>query len=235
MSPEQLLALDDVDKRSDVYALGVTLFECLTGRMPYEGTYQTVLLQVCSTDPVPGIEALEPSTPAALVEVVKRAMSKERGERFPTMREFKRALRGALSSPREQTYFFGPPRTEESSLQVSEQSQRRKLVRASYVTPVRLIVGDITIDARTEDISTGGLLVICRQICPTDQPATLRFALPIEGTVVGIAVQVRWVRAARADDPEGPRAIGVEFIDAPADMTASIARYVSYMTSPDAK
>ena len=234
MSPEQLLALDDVDKRSDVYALGVTMFECLTGRMPYEGNYQTVLLKVCSPDAVPGIDELEPTVPAELVRVVRVAMAKERGDRFATMKDLRRAVQLSLKTPREQTYFFGAPPSA-AAAPPAEATQRRKLVRAAYVTPVRLVVGDITIDARTEDISTGGLLIICRQVCPADRRATLRFALPIEGNVVGIDVQVRWVRAARADDPEGPRAIGVEFIDPPAAMVASIARYVSFMTAPDAQ
>jgi hypothetical protein len=96
------------------------------------------------------------------------------------------------------------------------------------VTPVRLVVGEITIDARTEDISTGGALIICRQICPTNH-GVLRFALPIEGTIVALDVQVRWVRAARADDPEGPRAIGVEFVNPPSDIVPLIGRYVELM------
>ncbi len=166
MSPEQLLALDDVDKRSDVYALGVTLFECLTGRMPYEGNYQTVLLHVCSPEPVPSVGDLEPSIPMALVDIVKQAMSKERNDRFPTMKELKRALRTSLLSTRAQTYFFCRPPSHEASPPTAQPAQRRKLVRAPYVTPVHLMVGDISIDGRTEDISTGGLLVICHQNLP---------------------------------------------------------------------
>jgi len=42
-------------------------------------------------------------------------------------------------------------------------------------------------------------------------------------------VQVRWHKAARQDDPRGLRALGVEFLDVPADVKASIARYVSLM------
>jgi hypothetical protein len=56
----------------------------------------------------------------------------------------------------------------------------------------------------------------------------------MDGKVVSIDAHVRWVRAARADDPSGPRALGVEFIDAPADMIASIDQYVSFMTVPEA-
>jgi tRNA A-37 threonylcarbamoyl transferase component Bud32 len=240
MAPEQLLGLDDVDKRSDIYALGVTMFECLTGQMPYEGNYQRVLLQVCSNEPVPAIEAVDATIPAALAAVVKRTMAKERDERFASMAELRKALVASDLSARKRTYFFNPPPAPVAAPSAAAApaevapAQRRKLVRASYVTPVHLVMGDVTIDARTEDISTGGLLVICRQLCPTDRRGTIRFALPMDGLVVALDVHVRWVRAARADDPEGPRALGVEFIDPPADMTASIERYVSFMTVPEA-
>jgi serine/threonine protein kinase len=234
MAPEQLLALDDIDSRSDVYAVGVTMFECLTGRMPYEGNYQRVLLQACSTDPVPAIDPKESGVPAPLADVVRHAMAKDRADRFASMRELAEALETCLprERTRRQTQFFGPPPSS-APRAPNPIEQRRKLVRASYVTPVHLVIGDITIDGRTEDISTGGLLVICRQICAADQRGTLRFALPMDGKVISIEAQVRWVRAARADDPEGPRALGVEFIDAPSEMMASIARYVSFMTVPE--
>jgi len=234
MAPEQLLALADVDARCDVYALGVAMFECLTGRMPYEGSYQQVLLQACSTDPVPPVEVEGVEVPGAVVDLVRRAMAKDRAQRFATMAELRSALLRSLPEARlrRQTYFFGPPPAAGSIPPVAP-DQRRKLVRAPYVTPVRLVMGDVTIDGRTEDISTGGLLVVCRQICPTDKRGSIRFALPIEGKVASIDVHVRWVRAARANDPEGPRALGVEFIDPPAEMTASIARYVGFMTVPE--
>ncbi len=231
MSPEQLLALDDVDARSDVYCLGVTMFECLTGRMPYEGTYQQVVLSVCGTDPVPDVAALDKTIPPAVAALVRRAMAKDRTERFASMQELRRALRASFPAARDHTEIFGPPPPSGSAAPPPPgPDQRRKLARAPYVTPVRIVMGDITIDGRTEDISVGGLLVVCHQVCPTDKKATMRFALPIEGKVAAVDVQVRWVRAARASDPEGPRALGVEFVDPPPEMTASIARFVRLMT-----
>jgi hypothetical protein len=61
--------------------------------------------------------------------------------------------------------------------------------------------------------------------------ATARFALPIEGKIVACQAHVRWVRAARPNEPQGPRAIGLEFIDAPPAMRASITRYVTLMSA----
>ena len=71
--------------------------------------------------------------------------------------------------------------------------------------------------------------MICREPCLANVRATVRFALPIEGLVVSVEAQVRWVRAARADAEEGPRAVGIEFVDPQAEMRASIARYVELM------
>jgi len=74
---------------------------------------------------------------------------------------------------------------------------------------------------------------VCHQSCPADRLAKIRFALPIEGTVATVDIHVRWVKAARATDPDGPRALGVEFIDPPPEMTASIGRYVALMSPPE--
>ena len=71
--------------------------------------------------------------------------------------------------------------------------------------------------------------MICRRECSPGQRGTLRFALPIEGTIVGVEVAVRWARAARADDEDGPRAVGLELIAPPPVVVASIARYVDLM------
>jgi serine/threonine-protein kinase len=235
MAPEQLLGQDDIDSRSDVYALGVVLFECLTGRMPYDGTYQRVLLRVCSNEPVPEVDS--PDAPAELVRVVRRAMSKERTERFASMNEMGDALRSSIPAERlrRDTQFFGPPPTQRAVAPAAPPAaQRRKLVRAPYVTPLRLVAGGTVIDGRSEDISTGGVLVICRQACQANQAGTLRFALPMEGTVVTLAVAVRWARAARENDPDGLRAMGVEFVDPPAAVVESLARYVGFMTAPEA-
>ena len=230
MPPEQFLGLDG-DARIDVYALGVLMFECLAGRVPYPGTYQEVLLRVCSPDPAVTFDPKSAGVPAPLVEIVRTAMAKDARARFSSMKELRAALHALDPKARTHTEFFGPSPVEDET-RPSRANSRRKLVRASYVTPVRIVVGDITVDGRTEDISTGGLLVVCHQVCPTEK-ATMKFALPMEGKVISVDVQVRWVKAARANDPEGPRALGVEFIDPSPEMTRSIAHYVSFMTVPE--
>jgi serine/threonine protein kinase len=230
MSPEQLLALD-VDHRADIYALGVSLFECLTGRLPYEGNYQSVLLQVCSPEgKMPKVS--EWTAEAGLV--VERAIARKPEDRFATAMEMGRALHAAIPSPRTRTLFlgappvpkFGPP----PAPRPDPQEQRRRARRAAYATPVQIAFANgSTIDGRSEDISEGGLLVICRAPCAANVRASVRFAMPIEGKVVSVEVQVRWVRAARPSEPQGPRAIGLEFVLVTEPMRESIAKYVALM------
>jgi serine/threonine-protein kinase len=86
MSPEQALGLKDkVDRRSDIWAVGVILYKCLTGRYPFEGeNYNQVMAQIISDrDPAePGV--LNPVIPETLEKVVMRAIRKDLNTRYPT-------------------------------------------------------------------------------------------------------------------------------------------------------
>ena len=110
-------------------------------------------------------------------------------------------------------------------------NQRRRSPRAPYTTPVRMTFPDRIVDGRSEDISEGGLLVIASASCQPNARMNIRFALPMEGRVIGCDAHLRWSRCARSDATEGPHALGIEFIDPPVALTASIARYVQLMAT----
>jgi serine/threonine protein kinase len=92
MSPEQVLA-NPLDGRADVYSLGVVLFELLTRELPSHGEPIQVAMQHCHTAPPrPSQVAPEYEIPAALDEVVLRAMAKDPEQRFASMEELADAL-----------------------------------------------------------------------------------------------------------------------------------------------
>src|SRR6516225_5049116 len=85
MSPEQLSA-GDVDPRTDVFALGVVLFQALAGVLPFDApTLEALAVRVLTGD-LPPLETMRPDLPPALVEVVRRALAPHREERVPTAR-----------------------------------------------------------------------------------------------------------------------------------------------------
>ncbi len=100
MAPEQALEhAEDVDARTDVYALGAILYEMLSGSPPYQAQSIPTLLYKIVHDPLPSLAATRRELPAAVVQVVERALSKQREERFPSMRAFWGALAKATDHP----------------------------------------------------------------------------------------------------------------------------------------
>ena len=95
MAPEQALG-SDVDGRADVYALGVILYEMLTGKQPYQADTPMGLAIKHVTDPVPHILNVKPDLPAWIETIVATAMAKDRNDRFSTAGEMLETMQAFL-------------------------------------------------------------------------------------------------------------------------------------------
>jgi len=106
MSPEQARG-EQVDSRTDVYSLGVTVYEMLAGRIPFDSDSTLGLLHMHVHNPPPPIEGL----PAGLQDVINRALEKDPNNRFQTPVEFASAFEEALSGKAEAATLIISPAT----------------------------------------------------------------------------------------------------------------------------
>jgi len=92
MSPEQMSSSRNVDMRTDIWALGVILYESLTGRVPFEAETMPQLCGMILQDPPRPLHDLRPDLPPALQQVVLRCLEKNREQRWSTVAELAYAL-----------------------------------------------------------------------------------------------------------------------------------------------
>jgi serine/threonine-protein kinase len=253
MAPEQMLGRD-LDARTDVYGVGATLFECLTGTTPYTGPYPQVLVAVSAPSPPPSVRAIAADVPATLAAVIEKAIAKEPADRFADVASFARTLVNAIGQPEH----FGahPSRRGDHTLALLDgrpmaavpavlsvarapsgpgagegggavAQQRRKYARNAYVTAALLLMNDGTIaEGRTEDLSEGGVLVLTSTACTVGTRVRVRFALPM-GKLLAVDGTVRWTRAAN-----DKVVLGIEFVETSGETRAAIAKALRASSKP---
>ena len=262
MAPEQLWGRA-VDARTDVYALGMSLYECLTGDVPYTGSYPDVLVQVSNAASPPSVRDKRGDVPPALAVVIENALEKEASARFQSATELSRALVAASGLPPAATALLtltdDDPDSEredhtEPEIKLvkkkkaplvkaastpddrpsapgsgpsSGPTHKRQFLRAPYVTPVSLVLPDgATVEARSEEISEEGMLVLSPMHFVLGAPLAVRFASPLTGEMIAIDASVRWTR-----DGRGKSAVGLEFVGAPPVLRRVVADFIASLTT----
>jgi serine/threonine protein kinase len=102
MAPEQMRSARQADERSDIWALGATLYEMLTGECAWSATTLQEVCMKVAVDPAPRASARNSSIPEAIDRVIARAMSKDPAQRFQSVTEFAACLVpwGGQTAPR---------------------------------------------------------------------------------------------------------------------------------------
>ncbi len=182
MSPEQIKG-EQLDRRSDIYSLGVTLFEMVSGRHPFEADSAMTLMMMHINDPVPDLREVNPDVNPGLVAVVNKALAKSREDRYQTAGEMAAALKGVLGQPVEVPPVAPPIPTDATMVEeplpfiVAEESEATSIQKpAATIAEVAVVSQAVS--------AAGGQTIEEAQLPPTSPPAPPESkGLPLIGNI----------------------------------------------------
>jgi serine/threonine-protein kinase len=197
MSPEQLQSARDVDARCDIYALGVSLFELLSGIVPYDGETMPQLVAAVLSGARRDLAALRPDLPPGLVAVVNRAMATRRDDRPASASELAEAL-APFASPHGAAIGH--------RLADAEPSARRSLADLSSARHA---------DPPAQGGRTAAAMVHDTVVAPPVRASRTRLWLGAVCAAIGLCGLAIWALAAGGAEATSPDAPGVFPSEAP--------------------
>src|SRR5262245_39621914 len=111
MSPEQCSQSGPIDARSDVYSLGIIVYEMLAGRVPFTGESPTVIMMKQVQDDPPSIAEARPDLPGAVAPIILRALAKQPDDRLQSAGELSHALADVAAASEEAALLSAAPAT----------------------------------------------------------------------------------------------------------------------------
>jgi serine/threonine-protein kinase len=96
MSPEQLSG-KKIDGRSDLFSLGVTLYQMACGKLPFEGDSMAALMFRIANEAAPDIRTIKPDLPDCLIAILDRALVKDADQRYQTGADMAKDIRTCLA------------------------------------------------------------------------------------------------------------------------------------------
>ena len=165
MSPEQVEGRA-LDQRTDIFALGVILYEMATGQRPFNGNTRTAVMSaIVSSDPAP-LRALQPAVPLALERIITTALEKNPDDRWQTAHDVARQLRWLENT----TSTSG-----ESAIQQQQQTRR-------HVPMALVLIGVAALAA----LATWGAMKMLARGSSTSPPTSLELSTPPEITPASV-------------------------------------------------
>jgi serine/threonine-protein kinase len=230
MSPEQVRSSAQVDPRSDLWSLGVVIFRCLTGELPFPGDEMgDVLVEVC-TAPIPAPSSLVPALGPAVDHFIGRALTRDLEQRFQSARElgeaFEAVARGSGAQPAAALPAAAPPpqiHTEVRGLGL-DLDPAPPVVFATIAAP-----GSPTIAARPVEIGTLAPATNSAALAP-GKPGGARVAVIVGLGAAGLVLAVLALLLTRA--PAVTAAAPLEPAPSPAASLSAEAQAAGKGTSP---